>query len=81
MKQYFIDSNDQQILTIFKAKVTQNLTGRSVTGGPIPPTPQPTTTSMVTVKCKALHLLQSSDWFCTEKLIQWYPTLDTPLSV
>lgn len=40
-KQYFIDSNDQQILTIFKAKVTQNLTGRSVTGGPIPPTPDP----------------------------------------
>ena len=39
MKQYFSDSNDQQIFTIFKAKVTQNLTGRGVTCGPIPPTP------------------------------------------
>lgn len=66
MKQYFSDSNDQQILTIFKAKVTQNLTGRGVTG-------------MVTVKYKVLNLLL--DWFCTEKLIQWYPTLNTLIRV
>lgn len=66
MKQYFSDSNDQQILTIFKAKVTQNLTGRGVT-------------SMITVKYKVLNLLL--DWFCTEKLIQWYPTLNTLIRV
>ena len=66
MKQYFSDSNDQQILTIFKAKVTKNLTGRGVT-------------SMITVKYKVLNLLL--DWFCTEKLIQWYPTLNTLIRV
>ena len=76
MKQYFSDSNDQQILTIFKAKVNRERCDMWTNPSH---TPHPTTTSMVTVKYKVLNLLLY--WFCTEKLIQWYSTLNTLICV